>query len=123
MHFLKYFTYIIIASAFLFLIVIAGCKSKKIITKPEPSKVNTANQQGKAVDYDEAVKRHFEMQSDRTKRMMIKSDKIKIKKNAGQNRQWYDQLFNNSCYKNSAMVKTGHMHSAITNNSSCFIKD
>ncbi|NQU34984.1 MAG: hypothetical protein HQ521_17290 [Bacteroidetes bacterium] len=123
MHFLKHILYIIIVPTLFFLVVVTGCKSKKIITKPEPSKVNTANQQGKAVEYEEAVKHHFDMQSDRTKRMMIKSDKVKIKKNAGQNRQWYDQLFNNSCYKNSAMVKTGHMHSTITNNSSCFIKD
>ena len=123
MQFLKHITYFIIASTLLLSVVVTGCKSQKIITKPEPSKVNTANQQGNAVDYDEAVKRHFDMQSDRTKRMMIKSDKVKIKKNAGQNRQWYDQLFNNSCYRNSAMVKTGHMHSTITNNSSCFIKD
>ncbi len=100
-----------------------GCKSSKIITRPEPEKVNTANQQGTAVDYEEAVKRHFDMQSERTKRMMIKSEKIKVQKNYGKNRQWYDQLFNTSCFKNSAMVKTGHSHSTITKRQSCFIKE
>lgn len=106
------------------MITTIGCKSKKIITKPEPEKdVNTANQDGNEVDYDEAVKRHFEMQSNRTKQMMIASEKKRKKRNSGLNRQWYDQLFNNSCFKNSAMVKTGHSYSTVTSRQSCFIKD
>lgn len=100
-----------------------GCKSKKIITKPEPEKVDSGGQEGEALDYDEAVKRHFDMQSDRTKSMMIRSDKTRKMKNSGKNRQWYDQLFNNSCFKNSAMVKTGHSYTTVTNNGSCFRKD
>ncbi len=102
----------------------SGCRSKKIITKPEPQNdADPSNENGTEVDYDEAVKRHFEMQSDRTKRMMINSDKKKTKRNYGLNRQWYDQLFNNSCFKNSAMVKTGHSYSTVTSRQSCFIKD
>lgn len=102
---------------------VSGCKSKKIITKPEPEKINTANQDGEAVDYEDAVKHHFEMQSDKTKRMMLKSDKNRVSRNYGKNRAWYDQLFNNSCLANSEMVKTGHTHSTITRRSSCFIKE
>lgn len=103
---------------------VSGCKSKKIITKPQPEKTNADNQEdGKALDYEDAVKRHFDMQSDRTKQMMINSDKSRVKTNSGKSREWYDQLFNNSCFRNSDMVKTGHSHSTITKKSSCFIKD
>ncbi len=102
----------------------SGCKSKKIITKPESERDTSPAKQGDTeIDYDEAVKKHFEMQSDRTKQMMINSDKKKKQRNYGLNRQWYDQLFNNSCFKNSAMVKTGHSYSTITSRKSCFIKD
>lgn len=101
-----------------------GCKSKKIVMKPEPEKdVTTTNIDGETLDYEEAVKRHFEMQSDRTKQMMINSDKKIKQRNSGLNRQWYDQLFNNSCMQNSDMVKTGHSYSTITKRSSCFIKN
>jgi hypothetical protein len=100
-----------------------GCKSKKIITKPEPEKVNTADQEGTTIEYEEAVKRHFEMQSDRTKRMILSSDKKRMRKNSGKNRKWYDKLFNNSCGQNSKMVKTGHTQSSITKRSSCFVKE
>ncbi len=91
-------------------------------SEPEKADINTANQEGNAVDYDEAVKRHFEMQSENTKQMMVKSDKSRKRKNAGISRSWYDELFNNSCNRNSAMVKTGHSYVTITNNGSCFIK-
>lgn len=92
--------------------------------KPDEKKdVNTANQEGTAVDYDEAVKRHFEMQSDQTKRMMLDSEKKRKKRNSGLNRQWYDQLFNNSCMNNSPMVKTGHSYRSVTKKPSCFIKN
>lgn len=102
----------------------SGCKSKKIIMKPEQKEdTESVSKDGEEMDYEEAVKRHFEMQSDRTKHMMINSDKKRKVKNYGLNRRWYDQLFNNSCFKNSAMVKTGHSHSSITKRSSCFIKD
>ncbi len=107
----------------LFSISMVSCKSKKIITKPEPEKVNTANQEGTTVEYEEAVKRHFDMQSDRTKRMMVSSDKNRKRKNSGRSRKWYDQLFNNSCFRNSKMVKTGHSHSTITKRPSCFVKE
>lgn len=105
-------------------VFISGCKTKKIIMKPKPDKekINTVNQEGRNVDYDEAVKRHFEMQSERTKQMMLKSDKMRRNKNAGISRVWYDKLFNNSCFKNSAMVKTGHSYTTITKKQSCFLK-
>lgn len=93
--------------------------------KPEPQKkgkINTANQEGNTVDYDEAVKRHFEMQSESTKQMMIRSDKKRKSNNSGISRAWYDELFNNSCFKNSAMVKTGHTNRSITKRQSCFLK-
>ena len=106
-------------------VFISGCKTNKIIMKPEPEKgeINTANQEGNAIDYDEAVKRHFEMQSDRTKQMMVKSDKNRKHYNAGISRTWYDNLFNNSCFRNSDMVKTGHGYVTITKSRSCFIKE
>lgn len=92
--------------------------------KPEPQKedVNTATQDGKTLDYDEAVARHFEMQSASTKEMMLRADKMRKSRNAGISREWYDKLFNNSCFKNSAMVKTGHTNMAITKKASCFLK-
>lgn len=105
--------------------MVTGCGSKKVVMKPEGSgneKINTANQEGNEVDYEEAVKRHWEMQSNRTKQMMLDSEKKRKKRNYGLNRQWYDQLFNNSCNRNSAMVKTGHSYSTVTNRPSCFIK-
>jgi len=106
-------------------VFISGCKTNEIIMKPEPDKegINTANQEGNAIDYDEAVKRHFEMQNDRTKQMMLKSDKNKKHYNAGISRTWYDNLFNNSCFRNSKMVKTGHGYVTITSSQSCFIKE
>ncbi|HJN07041.1 MAG TPA: hypothetical protein QF480_10535 [Bacteroidales bacterium] len=92
--------------------------------KPNPKKgeANKGNQEGRNVDYDEAVARHFEMQSESTKQMMLKSDKMRKSKNAGISRVWYDKLFNNSCFKNSAMVKTGHTNMSITKRESCFLK-
>ena len=100
-----------------------GCKSKKVVMKPDVQKdINTANQDGTTLDYDEAVKRHFEMQSNSTKRMMIDSDKKRSSRNYGLKRAWYDQLFNNSCLRNSAMVKTGHSYVSLTKDPSCFIK-
>ena len=106
-------------------VFISGCKANKIIMKPEPKKegINTANQEGNAMDYDEAVKRHYEMQSDRTKQMMVRSDKARKHYNVGISRSWYDNLFNNSCFRNSCMVKTGHSYVTITKSSSCFIKE
>ncbi|MBC8320277.1 MAG: hypothetical protein H8E34_06125 [Bacteroidetes bacterium] len=94
--------------------------------KPEPQKqreVNTANQEGREVDYDEAVKRHFEMQSVNTKKMMVRTDKNRRNNNAGISRMWYDRLFNNSCFKNSCLVKTGHADVTVTKRESCFIKE
>ncbi len=113
------FIIISVISVFVF-----GCKSEKIIMKPDPQKgdINTANQEGKPLDYDEAVARHFEMQSESTKQMMLRSDKMRKSRNAGISREWYDELFNNSCFKNSAMVKTGHTNMAITKKASCFLK-
>jgi len=109
----------------LFIIIfLPGCKSNEIIMKPNPKKgeANKGNQEGRNVDYDEAVARHFEMQSESTKQMMLKSDKMRKSKNAGISRVWYDKLFNNSCFKNSAMVKTGHTNMSITKRESCFLK-
>jgi len=91
--------------------------------KPEKEEVNTADQDGNAVDYEEAVKRHFEMQSENTKRMMLRSDKNRKSYNSGISRSWYDNLFNNSCFRNSCMVKTGHGYVSITKSRSCFIKE
>ena len=92
--------------------------------KPEPEKadMNTGNQDGKALDYEEAVKRHYEMQSERTKQMMARSDKARGYNNAGISRTWNDKLFNNSCVRNSNMVKTSHKYGTITSSRSCFIK-
>ncbi len=120
---LKTIAYILTILVFFTFLIFTGCKSKKIVMKPEPEKnVNTANQEGTTMDYDEAVKRHFEMQSERTQRMIIESEKKRKRRNSGLNREWYDQLFNNSCMNNSKMVKTGHSYNTVTNNSSCFIK-
>lgn len=89
----------------------------------EKENINTADQEGNAVDYDEAVKRHYEMQSERAKQMIVRSDKTRRGNNAGISRKWYDKFFNNSCFRNSCMVKTGHSYITITNNGSCFIKE
>ena len=120
--------YNIFASLILVLVIvifISGCKSNKIIMKPEAEKrdVNTANQQGAPVDYEDAVKQHYEMQSESTKQMMIRSDKSRKQYNTGISRSWYDELFNSSCFNNSCMVKTGHSYVTITKSRSCFIKD
>lgn len=106
-------------------VFISGCGSNKIIMKPDPPKgnANTAIPQGNNVDYDDAVKHHFDMQSERTKQMMIRSDKKRGRNNAGMGRTWYDKLFNNSCFKNSCMVKTGHSYVTITKSKSCFLKE
>ncbi len=106
-------------------IFISGCKTNKITMKPESDKreVNTANQEGNAVDYEDAVKRHYEMQSDKTKQMMVRSDKSRKSNNLGKGRKWYDTFFNNSCFRNSSMVKTGHAQVTITKNNSCFLKE
>ena len=117
----KIFVFITIVSfAILF---ISGCKANKIITKPEKGNVNTANQEGNAVDYEEAVKRHYEMQNENTKRMMQRYDKGRKNNNSVISRSWYDNLFNNSCFRNSCMVKTGHGYVSITKSRSCFIKE
>ena len=117
-----YLSFMLILSILVF---ISGCKTNKIIMKPKPEKeeINTANQDGNTMDYDEAVKRHYEMQSNRTKQMMLKSDKNRNYNNAGISRSWYDNLFNNSCFRNSCMVKTGHAYVTITKSRSCFIKE
>ena len=88
---------------------------------PEGEK-NASPQEGKALEYEEAVARHFEMQSASTKEMMLRADKMRKSRNGGMSREWYDKLFNNSCFKNSAMVKTGHANMAITKKASCFLK-
>lgn len=116
----------LIVIIFLLSAVIQGCKSKKIVMAPEPEKtgnVNAANQDGTTMDYDEAVKRHFDMQSARTKQMMIDTRKKAASRNFGRNREWYDQLFNNSCERSSCMVKVGHEYRTVTKKSSCFIKN
>ncbi len=114
------FILVTIVSVFLF-----GCKSNKIIMKPETVSTDkaTAKKKDPTIDYDEAVKHHFEMQSTSTKQMMIKSDKRRRHNNYGISRSWYDNLFNNSCFRNSCMVKTGHAHVSITKSRSCFIKE
>ncbi len=114
--------FIFVLAIFIF---ISGCKSNKIIMKPESEKrdVNTANQNGAPVDYEDAVKHHYEMQSESTKQMMVRSDKNKKQYNTGISRSWYDELFNSSCFKNSCMVKTGHSYVTITKSRSCFMKD
>ncbi len=113
---------IIVLAIFIF---ISGCKTNKIIMKPEPEKgnINNVNQEGGTVDYEDAVKHHYEMQSESTKQMMVRSDKNKKQYNTGISRSWYDELFNSSCFKNSCMVKTGHSYVTITKSRSCFIKD
>ena len=114
---------IFLISFFLVILLISGCKTNKIIMKPEKEKVDVANQKGRNIDYDEAVKRHFEMQSENTKQMMLRSDKKRKGYNSGISRSWYDNLFNNSCFRNSCMVKTGHGYVSITKSRSCFIKE
>lgn len=125
MRFLNFNICTVIIFVFLILVVISGCKTNKIIMKSEPerSEVNTANQKGNAIDYDDAVAHHFEIQSESTKQMMIRANKNRRQYNAGISRSWYDELFNNSCFKNSCMVKTGHSYVTITKSRSCFIKD
>lgn len=103
-----------------------SCKSKKVVMKPEGAgkkNVDRANQDGNEVDYEEAVQRHYDMQSNRTKEMMSRTAKKRKMSNSGLNRQWYDQLFNNACLRHSDMVKTGHSYSTVTKRSSCFIKN
>ena len=125
MQFLNRNICLYIVFVFFILVLISGCKTNKIIMKPEPEKreVNTANQKGKPVDYDDAVKHHYEIQSESTKQMMIRSDKNRRQYNVGISRSWYDELFNSSCFKNSCMVKTGHSYVTITKSRSCFIKE
>jgi len=117
----KIFVFIIVVS--FALLFISGCKANKIIMKPEKESMDTADQEGNAIDYEEAVKRHYEMQSENTKRMIQKSDKKQKFNNSGISRNWYDNLFNNSCFRNSCMVKTGHGYVSITKSRSCFIKE
>jgi len=124
MGIVKFKSYLCVFAVVSILVFISGCKSKEIVMNPTNKKdINTANQKGNAVDYDEAVKRHFEMQSDRTKHMMINADKNRKGYNSGISRSWYDNLFNNSCFRNSCMVKTGHGYVSITKSRSCFIKE
>jgi len=124
MNLLNYKIYIYIVFVLIVLITISGCKAKKIVMKPEEKEdVDTANQEGTAIDYEEAVKRHYEMQSENTKSMMQRSDKNRKVKNSVISRGWYDNLFNNSCFRNSCMVKTGHGYISITKSRSCFIKE
>ncbi len=104
-------------------VIVTSCKSKKVIMKPESETANNVSEEGQAVDYEEAVKKHFEMQSDNTKRMMLRADKNRVRYNSGISRNWYDKLFNNSCFRNSCMVKTGHDFVSITKSRSCFVKE
>ncbi len=109
------------------LISLFSCKSKEIIVASQPGKekagnVNTANQEGKAVDYDQAVAKHNAMQSQRTKEMMARADQRNRKIKSSKNRKWYDQLFNNNCNSSSCMIKTRSRYHTITRSNSCFIK-
>lgn len=115
-----YLSFIFVLSISVF---ISGCKTNKIVMKPEKKEIDTANQKSNTVDYDEAVARHYKMQSERTKQMMVKSNKVHKRNNAGISRKWYDELFNNSCFNSSCMVKTGHSYVTITKSKSCFLKE
>lgn len=104
-----------------------GCKSKEIIvaSKPENNadgEINTANQDGKTLDYDQAVAKHNAMQSQRTKDMIARAEKNNRRTNRNKNRAWNDRLFNNNCYPSSCMLKSGHAYRTVTKSKSCFIK-
>ena len=109
------------------IILLNGCKSKEVIFAAEPGKnspdnINTANQQGKAEDYDKAVAKHYSMQSKSTQEMMDRTAKRNKKVNYSRNRKWYDRFFNNSCNSSSCMIKTKSKYHSLTNNGSPFVK-
>lgn len=108
-------------------LLLFGCKSKEIIVATKPEKdtegeINTANQDGNALDYDQAVAKHHAMQSQRTKNMIARAEKSNRRTNRNKNRALNDRLFNNNCYPSSCMLKNGHTYRTVTKSRSCFIK-
>lgn len=59
-------------------------------------------------EYNDAVKRHYQMQSESTLRMMRNAQNQQAALNKSRSRSWDEQLFNSSCFRNSCFVKTGH---------------
>ncbi len=123
MRVFKFSIYLIIVMT----VVVSGCKSNEIITKSDNK--NTSSEKNESNDnynpdaeYEAFRKRHFAMQSDRTKQMMIRADKNRKSYNSGISRNWYDNLFNNTCFRNSCMIKTGRGYVTVTKSRSCFVK-
>jgi len=115
------------------IIVLPSCKLLKGTGDPEETEEQkdfreqeeAADEQAKK-EYEAALIRHFESQSEGTKEMMQGFSERQPKVNSNLGRTWNDQLFNSSCFRNSCFVKRGHMQLQIVNskkfNKSPFVK-
>ncbi len=125
--------YILFSIIFSLIIIIPSCSLLKGTSDPEETEgqkefreqEQMADEQARK-EYEDALKKHFESQSEGTTQMMRGFSKRQPKVNRNLNRKWHDQLFNSSCFRNSCFVKNGHMQLQIINskkfNKSPFVK-
>jgi len=112
--------------------VLSACKSQKEVQSRKNRKAIDRGEQEQFDDelarqeYDDALKKHHESQSEGTRNMIRKSNIRQPKVNNNFNRSWSDQLFNSSCFRRSCFVKSGHLQLQIgstkKSNSSPFVK-
>jgi len=94
----KFFNFI-----FLLLLTVSiassGCRTSEVSREQvqELEKVDNQGQKALMKEYDDAVKKHHQMQSDNTKEMMKQRKKQQKQYNKTQQRSLWDRLFKRKC--------------------------
>lgn len=80
-------------------IAFSGCRTSEVSKEQvqELEKVDNQGQKALVKEYEDAVKKHHQMQSDNTKEMMKQRKKQQKQYNKTQQRSLWDRLFRRKC--------------------------
>ena len=80
-------------------IAFSGCRTSEVSKEQvqELEKVDNQGQKALVKEYEDAVKKHHQMQSDNTKEMMKQRKKHQKQYNKTQQRSLWDRLFRRKC--------------------------
>lgn len=83
---------------FLTSVVLSGCRTSEVSKEQvKVEKATNKEQEAYQKEYNDAVKKHHKMQSDRTKDMVKSSKKQHKQYNKAKERSFWDRLFRKKC--------------------------
>lgn len=102
MLFLKKYIHLIFLLLLTVSMAFAGCRTSEVSREQvqELEKVDNQSQKAYRKEYEAAVKKHHDMQSDRTKEMMKQRKKQQKQYNKTHQRSLWDRIFKRKCKTN-----------------------